>query len=104
MDDASIKGMDPDPIALQMLKEQGFQIVVRLSNRRPFVTNEMDRFLKQLHDIGVKRIIVDGNEVPGYTEEDTEVSLNKMADLLNKNGIGLAAIELLKEPQKVLAH
>ena len=60
----------------------------------------MDKFLKQLHDIGVKRIIVDGNEVPGYTEEDTEVSLNKMADLLNKNGIGLAAIELLKEPQK----
>ena len=35
MDDASIKGMDPDPITLQMLKEQGFQIVVRLSNRRP---------------------------------------------------------------------
>ncbi|WP_328803429.1 DUF5693 family protein [Paenibacillus silvestris] len=100
LDDASIKGMDPDPITLQMLKEQGFQIVVRLSNRRPFVTNEMDKFLKQLHDIGVKRIIVDGNEVPGYTEEDTEVSLNKMADLLNKNGIGLAAIELLKEPQK----
>ncbi|WP_437180117.1 DUF5693 family protein [Paenibacillus andongensis] len=100
MDDASIKGMDPDPMTLQMLKDQGFQIVVRLSNRRPFVTNEMDRLLKQLHDIGVKRIIVDGNEVPGYTEENTEVNLNKMADLLNKNGIGLAAIELLKEPQK----
>ena len=100
MDDASIKGMDPDPMTLQMLKDQGFQIVVRLSNRRPFVTNEMDRLLKQLHDIGVKRIIVDGNEVPGYTEENTEINLNKMADLLNKNGIGLAAIELLKEPQK----
>ncbi|MDD9271940.1 DUF5693 family protein [Paenibacillus sp. MAHUQ-63] len=100
MDEASIKGMDPDPIALQMLKEQGFQIVIRLSNRRPFVTNEMDKFLKSMYDLGVRRIIVDGNEVPGYTEEDTEVNLNKMADLLNKNGIGLAAIELLKEPQK----
>lgn len=100
MDDASIKGMDPDPITLQMLKDQGFQIVVRLSNRRPFVTNEMDRLLKQLHDFGVKRIIVDGNEVPGYTEENTDLNLNKMADLLNKNGIGLAAIEMLKEPQK----
>ncbi|TXK75080.1 DUF5693 family protein [Paenibacillus sp. N3.4] len=100
MDDASIKTMDPDPITLQMLKDQGFQIVVRLSNRRPFVTNEMDRLLKQLHDLGVKRIIVDGNEVPGYTEENTEVNLNKMAELLHKNGIGLAAIELLKEPQK----
>ena len=75
MDDALIKGMDPDPMTLQMLKDQGFQIVVRLSNRRPFVTNEMDRLLKQLHDIGVKRIIVDGNEVPGYTEENTEINL-----------------------------
>lgn len=100
MDDASIKAMDPDPITLQTLKEQGFQIVIRLANRRPFVTNEMDRFLKQMYDLGVRRIIVDGNEVPGYTEENTEVNLNKMADLLNKNGIGLAAIELLKEPQK----
>lgn len=100
MDEASIKSMDPDPITLQKLKEQGFQIVIRLSNRRPFVTNEMDRFLKQMYDLGVRRIIVDGNEVPGYTEENTEVNLNKMADLLNKNGIGLAAIELLKEPQK----
>ena len=36
----------------------------------------------------------------GYTEENTEINLNKMANLLNKNGIGLAAIELLKEPQK----
>ena len=80
MDDASIKAMDPDPITLQMLKEQGFQIVVRLSNRRPFNTNEMDAMLKQFHDLGVKRIIVDGNEVPGYTEENTEVNLNKMAD------------------------
>lgn len=99
-DEASIKSMDPDPLTLKMLKEQGFNIVVRLSNRRPFVTNEMDRLLKQLYDIGVRRIIVDGNEVPGYTEENTEVNLNKMADLLHKNGIGLAAIEMLKEPQK----
>jgi hypothetical protein len=100
LDDAAMKVMDPDPIALQMLKEQGFQIVVRLSNRRPFNSSEMDAMLKQFHDLGVKRIIVDGNEVPGYTEENTEANLNKMANLLNKNGIGLAAIELLKEPQK----
>ncbi|OPH51353.1 hypothetical protein BC351_34885 [Paenibacillus ferrarius] len=99
-DDASIKTMDPDPITLQALKDQGFQIVVRLSNRRAFVTNDMDRLLKQLYDLGVKRILVDGNEVPGYTEENTEVNLNKMADLLHKYDIGLAAIEMLKEPQK----
>jgi hypothetical protein len=100
MDEASLKPMDPDPMTLSMLKDQGFHIVVRLSNRRPFVTNEMDALLKKLHDFGTTRIIVDGNEVPGYREEDTAVYLRKMSELLNKNGIGLAAIELLKEPQK----
>ncbi|UJF33254.1 DUF5693 family protein [Paenibacillus hexagrammi] len=98
-DEAAIQSMDPDPMTLKMLKDQGFQIVVRLSNRRPFVTNEMDKLLKSLYDLGVRRMIVDGNEVPGYSEENTEVKLNKMADLLHKNGIGLAAIEMLKEPQ-----
>jgi hypothetical protein len=100
MDDASLKTMDPDPITLQQLKEQGFHIVVRLSNRRPFVAQEMDALLKQLHDAGVTRIIVDGDSVPGYTESATSTNLKKMAQLMLKHQIGLAAIELLKEPQK----
>ncbi|MBP1992621.1 hypothetical protein J2Z66_004230 [Paenibacillus eucommiae] len=100
MDEASLKPMDPDPITLSMLKEQGFQIVVRLSNRRAFVPNQMDALLKHLYSFGVKKIIVDGDSVPGYTEEDTSENLDKMAELLHKYGMGLAAIEMLKQPQK----
>ncbi|MNI03952.1 hypothetical protein D3C73_568650 [compost metagenome] len=100
IDEASMQTMDPDPITLQMLKDQGFQIVVRLSNRRAVVVQDTDAMLKKLYSMGVRRVIVDGDSVPGYTEESPEVSLRQMADLLNKNGIGLAAIEMLKEPQK----
>lgn len=103
MDEASIKAMDPDPMTLQLLKEQGFQIVVRLSNRRNFNAQDMDSLLNRLKEAGVTRIIVDGDAVPGYTDgssEESQANLKKMAQLLNKHRIGLAAIELLKEPQK----
>lgn len=99
MDEALMKSMDPDPFTMQMLKEQGFQLVVRLSNRRPFDANRMDKLLASFHDMGITRIIVDGDEVPGYSESST-VNLGKMSLLLRRHGIGLAAIELLKTPQK----
>lgn len=99
-EEASMKVMDPDPITLQQLKEQGFQIVVRLSNRRTFNMEQMDALLKKLYDADVTRIIVDGDAVPGYSEDLTSNNLKHMAQLLNKYQIGLAAIELLKEPQK----
>jgi hypothetical protein len=99
-DEASMRPMDPDPLTLNALKEQGFQIVVRLSNHRPFVAKEMDTLLQQLQGYGVKRIIVDGEAVPGYTEDTAQTNLKHMAQMMNKYRIGLAAIELLKEPQR----
>jgi hypothetical protein len=100
-DEASMKPMDPDPLTLSSLKEQGFQIVVRLSNHKPFIAKDMDTTLQQLQGYGVKRIIVDGEAVPGYSEEDAaQTNLKRMAQMLNKYRIGLAAIELLKEPQR----
>jgi hypothetical protein len=50
LDEASLKPMDPDPISLQMLKDQGFHIVVRLSNKRPFDSAAMDQLLTTLTD------------------------------------------------------
>jgi len=100
VDEASMKPLDPDPITMQMLKEKGFHLVVRLSNRvQPFSAEDMDRLLSSLHDLGVNRIIVDGLEVPGYSSENNK-NLLEMGRLLNKYHIGLASIEMLKEPQK----
>jgi hypothetical protein len=99
MDEAMLKPMDPDPFTMKKLKEQGFQLVVRLSNKRSFNAQKMDKLLASFHDLGVTRIIVDGDEVPGYTEGSL-TNLDAFAHMLRAHGIGLAAIELLKTPQK----
>ncbi|MEX2459782.1 MAG: DUF5693 family protein [Paenibacillaceae bacterium] len=104
LDEASLKPMDPDPISLQMLKDQGFHIVVRLSNKRPFAASEMDQLLATLStDFGVKSMIVDGDAAPGFTD-DGKVSENidEMARLMTKYNMALAVIEPLnlKVPQR----
>lgn len=100
MEEANLKPMDPDPITLQMLKEQGFQIVMRMSNRRPFQAEQMDALLAQLQKYGVKRFIVDGETVPGYVNDKDFENLEAMAELMKKHHMGLANIELQKVQQK----
>lgn len=99
-DEAMLKTMDPDPLTLQMLKEEGFAITVRMSNRRPFKTNQMDALLAELRKYGVKRFIVDGETVPGFVSEKDTTNLDKMGELMRKHHIGLAVIELQKTSQK----
>lgn len=99
MDDALLRPMDPDPMTLQSLKDKGFNIVVRLSNKRPFDSKRMDTLLGDLHNnYGVTRIIPDGDSVPGFTGEEND--LLQFADKLRKYDMGIATIEMLKEPQK----
>lgn len=102
VEDASLKPLDPNPIAMRELKDKGFHLVVRLSNRmQPFSAEEMDALLSRLSEFGVSRIIFDGASATGYSYYDqTPDDLKEMARLLNKHNIGLAAIELLKEQQK----
>ncbi len=101
VEDAILKSMDPDPLTLQTLKDYGFRIAVRLSDRRlPFSAAEMDGTLSELSRFGVKTIIVDGDQVPGFANDTEKSSLSAMAQLMNKYNIGLAAIEMLKKPQK----
>ncbi|WP_179232765.1 DUF5693 family protein [Paenibacillus rigui] len=100
LDEAGLKTMDPDPITMQMLKEQKFQVVVRMSNRRPFDAARMDTLLGQLEQYGIKRFIVDGETVPGFVSESKLDHLDVMAELMNKHHMGLANIELQKAQQK----
>ncbi|WP_371263522.1 DUF5693 family protein [Paenibacillus sp. 1_12] len=99
-DEAGLVTMDPDPIALQALKDQGFHIVVRMSNRRPFNAEQMDVLLANLKKYGVTRFIVDGETVPGYVSDTNLSNLDTMAELMKKYQIGLANIELQKTQQK----
>jgi hypothetical protein len=104
LDEASLKPMDPDPITLQMLKDKGFHIVIRLSNKRPFISSDMDQLLTKLSkDFNVKSMIVDGDAAPGYTEDGNATeNIAEMARLMTKNRMALAVIEPLnlKVPQR----
>jgi hypothetical protein len=99
-EEALLKTMDPDPFVLQTLKEQGYQIVVRMSNRRPFDASAMDKLLATLQQYGVKRFIVDGETVPGFVNDKDMENLDKMGELMLKYDIGLANIELQKAQQR----
>lgn len=102
MEDAVIKTMDPDPITLQLLKEKGYSIVVRLANRREFDASKMDTLLEELQKLGVKRMIIDGETAPGYISDKNMENIIKMAEMMKRHQIGLAATEALyqKVPQR----
>ncbi|WP_409343756.1 DUF5693 family protein [Paenibacillus sp. MBLB4367] len=106
LDDASIKSLDPDPITLKTLKDKGFHIVSRLSNRRPFQAEDMDRLLGQLKQLGVTTILVDGDSVPGYSNgaggKSKVEDIETMAELMNKYQLAIAGVEpvSLKVPPK----
>ncbi|MEF3309094.1 DUF5693 family protein [Paenibacillus sp. GYB004] len=100
-EEANTKPMEPDPIAMDMLQKQGFRIVARLSDRmQPYSESELEDLLKKLSQRGVNRIVFDGTAVTGYDEDPEKNNVPKTAELMKKYGMGTAAIERLKVPQK----
>jgi len=100
-DDAYMRPMQPNPIAMKMLKDQGFLIVPRLSDRtQPYDDEEMGKWIDSFKEFGVSTIIFDGDAVTGYNDQAEEKSMDKFADRLNAAGIGIGAIENQKVPQK----
>lgn len=103
LEEASLKPLGVDPVWLKMLKDKGFDVVARIGNRHPsFSPEQLDAELKQLKQVGVKTILFDGDSVPGYVSDQKKAKANLkiVSDILNKNGMALAAIELQKSPQK----
>ncbi|MDZ7542896.1 hypothetical protein GNF83_17255, partial [Clostridium perfringens] len=100
MEDALLKSMPQDPIAMKMLVDKGFNIVPRLSDTMPYDEKQVDAMLTQFEELGVTRILFEGDAVKGYKDNAEKKSLSSFAELLNKHGIGIAAIEGLKAPQK----
>ncbi|PDO10359.1 MAG: hypothetical protein BLM47_07465 [Candidatus Reconcilbacillus cellulovorans] len=104
-EEAVMQPMRPDPLALAQLKDAGFRIVARLSNRmRPFSPERLDAMLRELHGYGVRWIVFDGTEVTGYGGSRGTDGINAVAATMRRYGMGAAAIELLKEPQKGFAR
>ncbi|UMR35445.1 DUF5693 family protein [Paenibacillus polymyxa] len=98
-EDAYLKPMQPDPIAMKQLRSKGFFIVPRMSDSLPYNQELTEEMLASFQQNGVKRILFEGDSVKGFTDNEKEHSLAAFAKLLNKYDIGLAAIENLKKPQ-----
>lgn len=99
VENALLKTMQPDPIAVQALHDAGFRIVPRLSDRVPYDAASVDELLASYQALGVTRILFDGNAVKGYADNAKMKSLTLFADSLNKHGIGITTIENSKPQQ-----
>jgi len=101
LEDATAKTMLPDPLTMQELHDRGFQLLPRLSDRtKPYDPELTDRTLAWFQELGVTKILFDGDAVKGFADHATDKSLDSMAELLNKYDIGIVAIENLKAMQK----
>ncbi|HUC92567.1 MAG TPA: DUF5693 family protein [Paenibacillus sp.] len=100
IENAAVRPMMPDPVALEQLSRAGFQILPRLSDRmQPYDNAEMEAMMGRFAELGVKRILFDGEQVTGYNDQANLKSLDHFASLLNKYDIGVAAIENISTPQ-----
>lgn len=101
-EEAVLKSMQPDPIAIAKLQDKGFNILPRMSDTIRYNQDDVDELLAYYEQIGVKRILFDGDAVKGYSDNEAMNSLEGFAELLKKHNIGLITIENLKAPQKGL--
>jgi len=99
-DQALIKPMQQDPITMKMLHDRGFHIVPRLTDALPYDSQVTEQLLSTYSNLGVSRIIFDGESVTGYSDEADRGTLTDFANRLKEHNIGIATIENLKKPQK----
>ncbi|MFC5403609.1 DUF5693 family protein [Cohnella soli] len=100
-DDALLRPMQPNPLAMKMLKDEGFNLVPRLSDRFPsFDAAEVDRWLSSFQTLGVKYVLFDGESVTGFGEGKKFDNLKTFSYSLKKYGIGIGMFENLKVPQR----
>ncbi|MFF2912257.1 DUF5693 family protein [Paenibacillus sp. NPDC057934] len=100
IENAAMKPIQPDPITLDMLRTKGFNIVPRLVDSLPYNEASVKKLVDQYAELGVKRILFEGESVKGFKDDEELHSLTAFADLLKKHGIGIAAIENIKKQQK----
>jgi hypothetical protein len=98
-DDAGLKPLDPDPVAMKTLHDMGFQIVPRLNDALPYNQTVMSQMLDEFAQYGVKTILFDGASVTGFNDDIEKHSIAAFASLLKKHNFAIAAIENLKKPQ-----
>ncbi|GIP21785.1 DUF5693 family protein [Paenibacillus sp. J22TS3] len=97
--DAVMKSFAPDPIAMKMLRDKGFNILPRMSDSQPYDQAAVDQMLTIFQENNVKHILFEGDAVKGFTDDPEKKSLKAFADSLKAHGLGIVTIEGLKKPQ-----
>ena len=97
VENANLKPMVPDPVAMSDLTERGFSVIPRLSDVLPYDQQSVALLMDTFEKFGVKRILFDGDRVKGYNDNAELRSLSFFAELLNQHGIGLITIENQKK-------
>ncbi|AIQ71364.1 DUF5693 family protein [Paenibacillus graminis] len=100
LEDATLKPMQPDPFTLEMLHSKGFNIVPRLVDSLPYNEAAVTKLLDRYQELGVKRLLFEGESVKGFNDDADLNSITAFSNLLKERGIGIAAIENIKAQQK----
>lgn len=100
LEDATLKPLQPDPFTLEMLHGKGFNIVPRLVDSLMYNEDSVKKLLDRYEELGVTRILFEGESVKGFTDDVDLNSIESFANLLNERGMGIAAIENIKKQQK----
>lgn len=64
----------------------------------------VQKLLDRYEELGVKRILFEGESVKGYNDDADLKSLDAFGKLMKERGMGIAAIENIKAQQKVLIN
>lgn len=100
LENATLKPLQPDPSTLEMLHDKGFNIVPRLVDSLAYNQEAVKSLLDRYAELGVKRLLFEGESVKGYSDDADLASITAFADLLKERGMGIAAIENIKVQQK----
>lgn len=103
LEDATLKPLQPDPFNLELLHDKGFSIVPRLLDSLVYNQEAVTRLLDRYQELGVKRILFEGESVKGFSDDADTGSLTAFAELLKERGMGIAAIENIKAQQRASA-
>jgi hypothetical protein len=91
--EAVIIPLDPNPLAVELLREYGFRLAVRLSDVAPYDHQRLDALLARLKEAGAETIVFAGKQVTGFADDDNAMALIGMAELVKKHGLVVAVIE-----------
>jgi len=101
---AASKILDFDPVTINKLLEHGMTIVPRFSDYlQPYNEQLAKEQLAKFKEIGVRRIIFEGDAVKGAQDPNNKGHLAHFSQELNRQNIGIGTIENLKKPQAGMA-